>query len=109
MKQSIWLLLILIASCSSPTIKSTNLTDIDIPEYVDHKVVELMPEVTSITYMSTLSLPRAGESVSVCYEALVAGDEEIRYYGLASLVEGKWFVTFPSMERVAECPVYEGA
>ena len=105
------LIILLVIGCNSTAhIQSTNLTGLDIPDYVDHRVLEFMDdevESLSIIYMTTFRLPRAGESVSVCYEA-TAGDA--KYYGLVTRVEGKWFATVPSVNRIrSECPVYEGA
>ena len=66
-----------------------------------------MTEVTSIIYMTTIRLPRAGESVSVCYEA--TADDAV-YYGLVTRVEDDWFATVPSVNRIrAECPLSKGA
>ena len=108
MKQgAVCLLLILIIGCSSPTIQSTNLIGLDIPDYVDQRVYESIPdEATSIIYMKTLRLPRAGESVSVCFEATT--DDTI-YYGLVTRVGSDWFATVPSVNRIrSECPVFKG-
>ncbi len=45
------------------------------------------------------------EKVSVCYEVTVNGEYELKYYGLASLVREKWFVTIPSLDPLtAKCP-----
>lgn len=78
--------MILSIGCSSktPVIQSTNLTDIDIPENVGAMVSDRLPEskgVYSIVYMTPIRLPRADDSVTICYEVVVAGS---RYYGLAT-------------------------
>lgn len=108
------LILFIIVGCTSTTIQSTNLTGLDIPEHVDQRVYEFLDDkegVTSlsIVYLSKLILEPEVEEVSICYEATVAGIDDLRYYGLVSRVNGKWFVTVPSLEGdFSDCPVYKG-
>lgn len=59
----------------------------------------------SVVYYSKIKLDMGVEKVSVCYEVTVNGEYELKYYGLASLVREKWFVTIPSLDPLtAKCP-----
>ena len=108
MKLLFLLLALFIVGCSTPapsaSIQSTNLTDMDIPQHVDEMILERLPETESITYMKTLRLPRSEDSISVCYIAIGEGN---RHYGLATFVEGRWFVTEPKADPMRlECPSF---
>ena len=110
MIRKLLLLTILLIGCSvsKPTIESANLTGFDIPEYVDQRVWDFMPEKEgierlSIVYVSNLKTETVVEDVEVCYKATADDDT---FYGLIARVEGQWFVGVPSEDRKTEmCPV----
>lgn len=80
--------------CRQDSFQSTNLTSIDIPHEVDESIQDYVPEQDiTITYTAEVRGSVGIAEVEICYEVTV---EEEKLFGLASKVEGEWYVTEPN-------------
>lgn len=109
MKSLLFLLLflLLLFGCSTSTDQSINLTDVDIPVRVDEMIRERLDteEDMSITYTRRVDGQDDLAELQVCYEVKL-GEEKL--FGLASKVEGKWYVTVPNDHQYSgKCPIYD--
>lgn len=87
------MLFLLLVSCSPKTV----------PTDLDDRITNLITGSTNVDISITYS---QGAGRSVCYTATEDGEV---WYGVATLVEGEWFVTSPSVDRIPDmCPVFEG-
>jgi hypothetical protein len=74
------------------------------PTELDGRIAYLITGRVSADLSITYS---QGAEGSVCFTAI---EDEEAWYGVATIIDGEWFVTLPSVERVAkECPMFVGA
>lgn len=94
---------LMVVACTTQTIQSTNLTAVGIPNDVDERIQNYLPDQNvSITYTTEAHGDIEPAGIEVCYEVVVG---EVKLFGLVSKVNGKWFVTEPGELWLRErCP-----